>query len=176
MVCKCKERKSKILWKKKRKHLAASCPEIPPLRGPWIDVPVSCMRFSEVTINPFTPSDQFQISPAASPEIQITQYEKLGFSQLTQMKDDYSTSSSHLYISLWNVGRIYSEVRSERLMTRLHHRKNMSGPDLISFENKKVYFWKAVRAYSPTHTHTHTHTHKNPTKIKTRRNLSGPEY
>ena len=55
--------------------------------------------------NPFTPkSDQFQISPAASPEIAkffilcdgITQYEELGFSQLTQMADDSSTNSHYL--------------------------------------------------------------------------------
>ena len=30
--------------------------------------------------NPFTPSDQFQISPAASPESYITEYGELGFS------------------------------------------------------------------------------------------------
>ena len=40
-------------------------------------------------LNPFTPkSDQFQISPAASPEYYITQYGELGFSLLTKMKDD----------------------------------------------------------------------------------------
>ena len=40
-------------------------------------------------VNPFTPkSDQFQISPAASPEYYITLYEEFGFSLLTKMKDD----------------------------------------------------------------------------------------
>ena len=38
---------------------------------------------------PFTPkSDQFQISPAASPEYYITQYEEFGFLLLTKMKYD----------------------------------------------------------------------------------------
>ena len=39
----------------------------------------------------------------------ITQYEELGFSQLTQMKDDYTTNSHYpqLYSSLYKVGRMY---------------------------------------------------------------------
>ena len=39
----------------------------------------------------------------------IAQYEELGFSQLTQMKDDYTTNSRYIttYISLLKAGRIY---------------------------------------------------------------------
>ena len=46
-------------------------------------------------------SDQYQISPQPHLEYNITQYEELDFSQLTQMKDDYTTNSHYLiYISL----------------------------------------------------------------------------
>ena len=42
-------------------------------------------------------SDQFQISPAASPQkYNITQYEELDFSSLTQMKDDYTMNCHYL--------------------------------------------------------------------------------
>ena len=39
----------------------------------------------------------------------ITQYEELGFSQLTQMKNDYMANSRYLTytLSLTNVGRMY---------------------------------------------------------------------
>ena len=51
------------------------------------------------TCSTFTPqSDQFQISPAASPEYNFTQYGELGSSSLTQLKDDYTTDSHYLII------------------------------------------------------------------------------
>ena len=61
--------------------------------------------------NPFTPkSDQFQISPAASPAIlHHTVYKELGFSWRTQMEDDYTTNSHYItYTFLFRkVGRMY---------------------------------------------------------------------
>ena len=50
------------------------------------------------SVNPFTPkSDQFQVSPAELHQKHyITQYEDLGFSWLTQMKDD-CTANSHYH-------------------------------------------------------------------------------
>ena len=68
------------------------------------------------TFYPFTPkSDQFQIFPAALPEmaIHITQYEERGFSWLTRTEDEYTADSHYLisqfyYIPLFTkVGRIY---------------------------------------------------------------------
>ena len=48
---------------------------------------------STLATSPFTPkSDEFQISPAASPEIlyHIAQYGELSFSKLTQMEENYT--------------------------------------------------------------------------------------
>ena len=46
----------------------------------------------------------FQISPAASQEYNIAQYEELGFSHLPQIKDDYTTNShyfTYTFLSSW---------------------------------------------------------------------------
>ena len=68
-----------------------------------------CVLKTAVGVYPFTPkSDQRQISPAALPVILDTQYEELGFPQLTQMKHSCTTNSHYLtYALLLKVGRIY---------------------------------------------------------------------
>ena len=68
----------------------------------------------------FSPkSDQFEISPTASPEIlqYITQYEELAFHKLIQMKDDYATNSHYLTHSFPLKGweNVLFELGSERV-------------------------------------------------------------
>ena len=70
------------------------------------------------TVNPFTPkSDQFQISPAGSPEIlHHARSKQLRFSSLTQMKDDYTTNSHYLtYTFLRGWENVLLELGSERV-------------------------------------------------------------
>ena len=75
--------------------------------GTMIQVPSKLVRHQTSRLfNPFTPkSYQFHISPAASQEIQHHSMEN--FSQLTEMKDDYTailaTSLIHLSLKGWNV-------------------------------------------------------------------------
>ena len=61
-------------------------------------------------INPFTPkSDQCPISLQPHQKYYITQYGELGFPQLTQMKDDFTTNShslAHAFL-FRKVGRMY---------------------------------------------------------------------
>ena len=71
------------------------------------------------SFNPFFPrviNFKFLLQPHQ--KYHITQYEDLGFSYLNQMKDDYTTNLSLplLYISFWNVGRMYFfQLGSERV-------------------------------------------------------------
>ena len=70
---------------------------------------ISAPPFNSEWLSPFTPkSDQFQISPAASPEYYITQYGGLGFPSLTQMKDDYTTNSHYSLTLIHFSGRMYT--------------------------------------------------------------------
>ena len=77
------------------KHHVADCRRQDHCWEPHIRVHLQAVQKREYPFNLFTPkSDQFQISPVASPEItNITQYGELGFSWLTQMTDDHTTNS-----------------------------------------------------------------------------------
>ena len=62
-------------------------------------------RISMVTFLTICTADQFQFSMQPHQKYYITQYEQLGFSYLTQMKDEYTTNSQYLNLCIpFNLG------------------------------------------------------------------------
>ena len=89
--------------------------------GRQLAIAQACSQENKVNIshqedqfNPFTPkSDQFKFPLQPHQEYYITQYEEIGFSLLTRMKDDYYFQFSLLHLKGWE--NVFFELGNERV-------------------------------------------------------------